>query len=148
MALPKKENRKIETKDRNGQENGFVVPIFNIHDGFVSPEQHPKQVYLTVVAPGTAKGPHLHLKRWGLFTCIKGNVKIVAKTADGYTEALSGEQHAFATIQLPAGTPAVLINEGTEPAYVLNMPSPAWHADDQDDHPVTGWEYPIPSSRL
>jgi hypothetical protein len=30
----------------------------------------------------------------------------------------------------------MLINVGTDDAYVLNMPAPAWHVDDQDDHPV------------
>ncbi len=144
MALRTKQNRKLDTKDRNGSRNGFLIPIFNVHDGFVEEDRTPKQVYLTVVAPGSAKGPHLHMKRWGLFTCIKGNVKIVARTPAGYEEYYSGESHGFASIQLPAGIPAALVNEGTQDAYVLNMPSPAWHVDDQDDHPVEGWEYPLP----
>jgi hypothetical protein len=84
------------------------------------------------------------MKRWGLFTCIKGNLKIVARTENGYEEYFSGEAHDFASIQLPAGVPAALVNEGTEEALVLNMPSPAWHVEDQDDHPVEGWTYVLP----
>ena len=144
MPLPSKKNPKIPTKDRSGKLNGFLVPIFNVHEGFVAEAQWPKQVYLTVVAPSTAKGPHLHKKRWGMFTCIRGNVKIVARTEQGYEEYFSGEDHDFATIQLPAGISAALVNMGKDDAYVLNMPAPAWHLDDQDDHPTSFPDYPLP----
>ena len=136
-------NPKIVTKDIWGCVNGFLVPIFNVHDRRIHPDQYPQQVYLTVVAPGRAKGPHLHLKRWGLFTCIKGNVRIVVKTPEGDEEYFSGERHEFATIQVPAGTPALLVNVGDEDAYVLNMPSPAWRPDDQDEHPVDPEGWPV-----
>ena len=82
------------------------------------------------------KGPHLHMKRWGLFTCIVGNVKIVIKTDQGYEEYFSGADHKFRTVQVPAGVPVALQNIDDVDAYVLNMPAPAWHVDDQDDHPV------------
>jgi dTDP-4-dehydrorhamnose 3,5-epimerase-like enzyme len=144
MEIRTRKSRKFQTKDRNGKPNGFLVPVFNVHDKFVAPAQHPQQAYVTVVAPGTAKGPHLHMKRWGLFTCLKGNVKIVVKNGDKYEEHFSGEDHDFANVQLPAGLPAALVNLGSEDAYVLNMPAPSWHVDDQDDHPVTGWDYPLP----
>lgn len=144
MSIRTKANRRIETRDRGGRPNGFVVPIYSVHDGFVAPEQYPQQAYLTVVAPGTTKGPHLHMKRWGLFTCLSGNVKIVAKTDAGYEVHYSGEDHGYASVQLPAGSPAALVNEGKVPAFVLNLPSPSWHADDQDDHEVVGWDYPLP----
>jgi len=137
---------RIVTRDAKGTTNGFLVPVFNAHDEFVAPEQHPQQVYLTVVAPGTVKGPHLHMKRWGLFTCIRGNVKIVARSHTGYEEFLTGEDHDFCTIQVPAGVPAALQNIGLVDAYLLNMPSPAWHVDDQDEHPVTfdGYSFQFP----
>lgn len=132
-----RKNRRVATRDRHGQPNGFVVPIFNVADGFVEPAQHPQQVYLTVVGPRQTKGPHLHLKRWGLFTCIKGNVKIVVRDGDRYRSFLTGEQHDYATIQVPAGAPSAIVNLGDEEAFVLNMPAPPWRADDPDDHPVS-----------
>jgi dTDP-4-dehydrorhamnose 3,5-epimerase-like enzyme len=144
MEIRTRKNVLLQTRDRSARANGFLVPIFNVHDGFVAAEQHPQQAYLTVVAPGSAKGPHLHMKRWGLFTCIKGNVKIVVKVDGRYEEHLSGEDHEFTTIQLPPGLPAAIVNLGKEDAYVLNMPAPSWHVDDQDDHPVLGWDYPLP----
>lgn len=127
---------RVTTRDSDGEPNGFLVPIYNVHETPIAAEQRPQQVYLTVVSPGAVKGPHLHLKRWGLFTCVKGNVKIVLKTPAGYEETFSGVDHGFATVQVPAGIPAALHNVGREDAYVLNMPSPAWRPDDLDEHPV------------
>lgn len=127
---------KFTTKSANGSANGFLIPIYNIHDGFISPAQQPQQVYLTVCDVGKIKGPHLHLKRWGFFTCIRGNIRVVARTASGYEELFSGEDHGFATIEVPAGIPSALQNIGDSPAYIINTPSPAWRSDDQDEHEV------------
>jgi dTDP-4-dehydrorhamnose 3,5-epimerase-like enzyme len=137
-----KKTPKIETRDASGRSNGFLIPIYNVNEPFVDPAQRPQQVYCTVVAPGTVKGPHLHMRRWGLFTCILGDVDIVVRVGpDRYETYSSGEQHDFRTVQVPAGLAAALVNRGDIPAYVLNMPSPAWQAHDQDDHPVEGWSY-------
>jgi dTDP-4-dehydrorhamnose 3,5-epimerase len=132
---------KIITNNREARPNGWLVPIFNVHDGLIDPSRHPRQVYLTVIAPGEIKGPHLHLKRWGLFTCIRGNVRVVVRTENGYEEYPTGEDYEFATIQVPAGVPAALQNIGDEEAYILNMPSPAWHIDDTDEHPASFDDY-------
>lgn len=136
-----KNNPKIKTTSNNGQENGFLIPIINVHENFVQPDQWPKQVYCTVAKSGEVKGPHLHKKRWGLFTCIKGNVKIVIKVDNEYIERFTGEDHNFATIQVPAGIPSALINIGSDDAYILNMPSPSWHPEDQDDWDVEFPDY-------
>ncbi len=56
--------------------NGYLVPIYNEND-FNNPSDYtPKQVYLTVVQKDKIKGPHLHYKEM-VFTCIKGDVKII-----------------------------------------------------------------------
>jgi dTDP-4-dehydrorhamnose 3,5-epimerase len=136
LRVRTKTNVKIPTKNNRGIENGFLVPIINIHDCFVEIEQWPKQVYLTVANPGEVKGPHLHKKRWGLFTCIKGNVKIVIKVDGNYEEYYSGEDFDFNTIQVPPQHPAAIVNICREDAYVLNMPSPSWSAEDPDEWSV------------
>ena|ERR1043166_2824148 len=141
MPLVVQPHPRIATRNSNGSPNGWLVPIFNVHDQLISSAQHPQQVYLTVVAPGEVKGPHLHLKRWGLFTCIRGNIRIVVRTDGRYEEYHSGEDHDFASVQVPAGIPAALQNIGSEEAYILNMPAPAWHIDDQDEHPVSFEDY-------
>jgi len=132
---------KIVTKDKDGKENGFLVPIYNIHEDFIPKERQPHQVYLTVAAPKTVKGPHLHMKRWGHFTCLKGNIKIVVKTEEGYEECYSGEDYEYTTIEVPAGVPSALQNIGDVDAYILNTPYPAWLPDDQDEYPVSFDDY-------
>ncbi len=136
-----KTNARIETKDKNGIENGFLIPIINVHDKFIADAQWPKQVYCTVVKPGEVKGPHLHRKRWGLFTCVRGNVKVVVRVDDEYQKYFSGDDYYYQTIQVPAGIPAALVNIGDIDAYILNMPSPSWHPDDQDDWDVDFNDY-------
>jgi dTDP-4-dehydrorhamnose 3,5-epimerase len=131
-----KTNPKISTRNVGGRENGFLVPIMNVHETFIDSEQWPQQVYLTVACPGEVKGPHLHKKRWGLFTCVKGNIKIVLRNDGAYQEYFSGEDYGYSTVQVPAGIPAALVNIGGSDAYILNMPSPAWQPDDQDEWEV------------
>ena len=132
---------RITTKGEDGRPNGSLIPIWNAHEAVLPDDRPPKQVYLTICAPRARKGPHLHLKRWGYFTCIRGNVRIVVRSGDRYEAAFSGDDHGYATIEVPAGCPALIENVGDEEAYVLNMPSPAWRPDDVDEHPVEGWAY-------
>lgn len=133
-------HRPIETRSDAGP-NGWLLPIWNSGED----DWRPEQVYLTVVAPGARKGPHLHKKRWGRFTCIKGNALIIMRVPThmglAYQALWSGEDYQYATIEVRPGIPAAVYNLGTAPAYVLNMPSPPWRADDQDEWPVEGWEF-------
>lgn len=123
---------RIPTKDAAGNPNGFVLPIWHVDEGPAI-----DQVYLTVVAEGAVKGPHLHMKRRGLFCCIRGNVRIVWRDqAGGYHEVDAGQR-----VEIAPGTPAAIYNIGQGDAYVLNMPSPPWRSDDQDEWPVENWEY-------
>ena len=132
-----KKNKKYITKNNSGNPNGFVVPIINKHDKFVEDEQWPQQVYMTVASPNEIKGPHLHLKRWGLFTCIKGNVKIVVKINEQFYEYFWEKNMNIKQFKYQPEFLAALINIGNEDAYILNMPSPAWHADDLDEWEVS-----------
>ncbi len=134
MSIRTQDHKKFITKDADGEANGFLVPIYNIHDGFFAPGKEPQQVYMTVVSPGKGKGPHLHFIRTGCFTCIKGNVRVVLKREGAYEVFFSGEDHDYRSIEIPTGTPALLQCLGDEEAYVLNMPSPAWTPDMNDEH--------------
>lgn len=51
MNIQSKVNDKFITEDHEGKPNGFLVPIYNIHDGFFEPGKEPQYVYLTVIAP-------------------------------------------------------------------------------------------------
>lgn len=134
MEIHSKTNPKFVTKNAQEQPNGFLVPIYNVHEGFFSPGKEPQQVYLTVIAGRQIKGPHLHFIRTGCFTCIKGNARFVLRTDDGYRVFYSGEEYEYRSVIVPTGVPAALQNLGDETAYVLNMPSPAWTPDMDDEH--------------
>jgi dTDP-4-dehydrorhamnose 3,5-epimerase len=136
MPLRVQKHQKILSKNLNGNSNGFLIPIYNQHDGFIEKNNSPKQVYVTVCDVGEIKGPHLHKKRWGFFTCIQGNIRVIVKTEKGYEEYYSGEDYDFVTLEVPPGTPAAIQNISDKPSYIVNTPSPAWHVDDQDEHPV------------
>ena len=127
-------HKKFVTRDFGGRTNGYLVPIYNIHDGVFQPGHEPQQVYLTVVAPHCVKGPHLHFIRTGYFTCIKGNVRIIVKMEGQYREYFSGEAHQYLSVEIPTGVPAALENLGDDEAFVLNMPNPAWKPDMNDEH--------------
>lgn len=134
MKLKTKTSKKIFTKDFNGNPNGYLVPLYNIHEKFFDFGREPQQVYLTVISPHKIKGPHLHFIRTGCFACIKGNARFILKTTAGYEAILSGEAHEYRTVIVPAGVPAALQNIGNEDAFVLNMPNPAWTPNMQDEH--------------
>ena len=70
MIIRTQSHKKFETKGDDEKANGFLIPIYNVHDGFFTEGKEPQQVYMTTILPGTVKGPHLHFIRTGFFTCI------------------------------------------------------------------------------
>ena len=128
------------TKDSKGKPNGYVLEIWS---ALVNPELRPDQVYLTAVAPHSRKGPHLHMKRRGLFFCVKGTVRIVTRFRE-CGEVCASYGHMVLCDQGGAlivgpGTPCAIYNDGDTEALVLNLPSPAWSEDDPDEWPVEEW---------
>lgn len=141
MELRTQTHMRFDTRNSQGLITGYLVPIYNVHDGFFAPGREPRQVYLTVVAPRAEKGPHLHFIRTGCFTCIKGNVRIVVKIDGVYREYYSGEKHQYSSVEIPVGVPALVQNLGDEEAFVLNMPNPAWTPDMNDEHTADFSDY-------
>lgn len=125
---------KIETRNPRGMVNGYLVTIWNSTDG-------PKvdQIYLTVIAPGMSKGPHLHKRRQGFFKVIKGSVLLITRVGGRtYRQVTMGV--TTEPVLVPPGVPACLYNKGLGEAFVLNMPSPVWRSDDQDEWEVENWD--------
>lgn len=129
-----KKNPKFVTTSDNGESNGYLVPIYNVHEHFYPDGSEPKQVYLTAISPNAIKGPHLHFVRSGCFTCIKGNVRVVMKFGLNYEVVKSGEDYDFISVMIPAGVPAAIQNLDSNEALVLNMPYPAWTPEMNDEH--------------
>ena len=141
MTVRTQTHPKITTRDHDGASTGYLVPIYNINDGFFEAGREPQQVYLTVIAPGSQKGPHLHFIRTGCFTCIRGDIRIVLKQDGKYSEEYSGESHEYRSVLVPTGTPALMINIGEGEAFVLNMPHPAWTPTMNDEHSADFSDY-------
>lgn len=134
MTINYKKNTKFFTQSTQGVVNGYLIPVYNVHENFYPNGAEPKQVYVTAIAPGHIKGPHLHFIRTGCFTCIKGNVGIVLKVESEFQIYKSGEDYDYASILIPVGVPAAIKNLGDCEAIVLNMPFPAWTPDMNDEH--------------
>lgn len=128
---------KIETRDTAGKVNGYILPLWSALE---HPELRPDQVYVTAIAPHTRKGPHLHMRRRGLFVCVAGAVAMRIRMRPGCISQ-SLKPGSGWTIVRP-GQACALYNYGDTEALVINMPSPAWSAEDPDEHEVTGWEDP------
>lgn len=134
MEIKIKEAAAIPTYDQDGASTGSLIPIYNVNDNFCDVNKQPQQAYITIVSPGRIKGPHLHYLRTGFFTCVKGNARFIVKTANEYQQVLSGEKHGYRSVIIPAGVPAAIQNIGDDEAYILNLPSPAWTPDQNDEH--------------
>lgn len=131
---------RIPTTDTEGRPNGWVQPVWSVLE---SPELRPEQVYITAIAPRSRKGPHCHHVRRGFFVVISGTVRIRWKDDDTYYDLLYGEKGGSrASCVIDPGIPCALYNYGDTEALVLNLPSPAWSADNPDEHPVENWEDP------
>lgn len=132
-----KKNKKFISKNQVGEVNGYVIPIVDIQDEFPEVDRFPRQVYLSVVAPGEIKGPHHHKIRYAMYTCIKGNVKIVVKKENTYEVYFSGENHDYATIWVERDYPTVLINLETDrESMIINTPNPSYQECPDDEYPV------------
>ena len=132
-----KKNKKFISKNSSGSENGYVIPILDIAEKFPDSERFPHQVYLTVVAPGDIKGPHHHKIRYAMYTCIKGNIKIVVKKPNTYEIYYSGENYNFATIWVEKGFPTALINlEKDRESMIINTPNPSYLECPDDEYDV------------
>ena len=130
-------SKPIETKGTDGRVNGWLLPLWNARQ---REDLRPEQVYLTVALPGACKGPHLHYKREQRYYCIRGSVKVTVRTREdsGYVYADQILNRGDMAVVNP-GDASMLQAIGKDETWIVNMPSPAWAPDDQDEWPVENW---------
>lgn len=139
----------VPTKDKEGRPNGRVLLIANVHEGTgpFSLGKPVQQVYVTTLAPFAVKGPHLHLRRSGFFTPVRGEVAFVIRRGkDDYDVQRVGAEKPR-TVYVPAGVPSAMVNLGGDEAFVLNVVESAWRKEDPDDEPVPAWEFDFETLR-
>ncbi len=133
------------SKNKDGKANGYVISLYK--DWEKTFDADPKQVYLNICHPGEQKGPHLHMNRWDFFTTIRGSARFVVKYGPGDYETIDVHVDDGAGVKIvvvPPAIPCMIENIGKEDCWVINMPNPAWHPDNPDDHPVSYNDYTAP----
>lgn len=136
------ETQRHQSKNHRGDVNGFVVSLYKDWEKYFQAE--PKQVYLNCCHVGEKKGPHLHMRRWDYFTTITGSARFVLKYGPGDYEEIdvvTRDGHGIKIVEVPPAIPCLIVNIGATETWIINMPNPAWHPDNPDDHPVDYGDY-------
>ena len=111
--------KKVTTYDHDQKENGFLIELYKDGDKTTA--------YLTAAAPGAFKGYHLHRVRAARYVCIRGKMKIIlyrpgTKEREEFILDASIPQRLFIPKDIATG----LENIGTEEAWLINYPDPAY----------------------
>ncbi len=118
------EAKKVPTYDLDKKENGFLIELFK--DG------NKTTAYLTCATPGAFKGYHLHRVRGARYICVKGTMKIILYV-DGKREEHILTSNPPMRLTIPPMVPTGLENIGTEDAWLINYPDPAYDPELKDE---------------
>lgn len=116
--------KKVVTHDLSGQENGFLTELFK--DG------NKTVLYLTCAKPGAFKGYHLHRVRGARYVCIQGTMKIILFVDGKFQEHILTSNPPM-RLTIPPMIPTGLQNIGSEDAWLINYPDPAYDPDLKDE---------------
>lgn len=133
---------------RHPTPGGVMIPIYHDYNtwnlGYV-----PKMCYATTMAPGTSKDVILHQRRTAYLTAITGNVILlyadpnvdtVHRVYMNIEDTEEGKDTTWVTMVEP-NTAISLVNTSNKSiAVIVNLPSPAWHPDDEDTTKFKGWQ--------
>jgi dTDP-4-dehydrorhamnose 3,5-epimerase len=128
-------------------ERGMLMEMLRCDDEFY---QKFGQVYLTVAFPGVVKGWHYHKIQTDHFVCVKGMMKVVlydgrdgSPTHGEVNEFFVGEHNPILLV-IPNGVLHGMKGMGTEPGYLINVPTEPYNYDDPDEYRVDPHDNDIP----
>ena len=108
------------------------------------------QVYLSVVYPGIVKGWHFHRKQTDHFVCVKGMAKVAlyddregSPTRGEVNEFFIGEHNPMLLV-IPPLVLHGMKGIGTEPAYMINIPTEHYVYDQPDEFRVDPFSPDVP----
>ncbi|HUQ85156.1 MAG TPA: hypothetical protein VM077_02430 [Candidatus Limnocylindrales bacterium] len=132
MSTVKIENvKKVKTLDHAGSENGFLIELFKDKE-----TGEKTEAYLTAAFPGAFKGFHLHRVRAARYVALKGKMKITTYEHDGQswipTETILDSENPTRMF-IPKDVATGLENIGTEEAWLVNYPDPAYDPSLKDE---------------
>ena len=116
--------KKVPTKDHSGNENGFLVELFKDKE-----TGQKTEAYLTAAIPGAFKGYHLHRVRAARYVAVKGTMRIITyeRENDAWVKKETILDAATPTrMFIPKDVATGLENIGTEEAWLVNYPDPAY----------------------
>jgi dTDP-4-dehydrorhamnose 3,5-epimerase-like enzyme len=120
--------KKISTTNHEGSYNGWLMELYKDGD--------KTEVYLTAALPGAFKGYHLHRVRAARYVAIKGKMRITCyQLKEGKWEpsefilSADNPQRLF----IPKNVATGLENIGTEEAWLINYPDPAYDPSLKDE---------------
>ena len=119
--------KKVETKHTDSTSNGWLLEVQSDRDGFT--DKLIGNVYLTVLAPKSVKGYHIHAVASYHVTCVKGSVRSTVYKSRTEHETVTMGDGDFKTIKYPPGCAHLIENLGDEQAYVIIYRYPAWSPD-------------------
>ena len=128
-------------------ERGYLMEMLRCDDDFF---QKFGQVYLTVAYPGVVKGWHYHKIQTDHFVCVKGMLKVVlyddrdgSRTRGEVNEFFLGEHNPILLV-IPNGVLHGMKGVGSEPAYLINVPTEPYKYHEPDEYRVDPHDNDIP----
>ena len=123
--------KKVKTKNHQGLENGWLMELYKDKETGQKTES-----YLTAALPGAFKGYHLHRIRAARYVAVKGKMKITCYENRGgkwepreFILSADESQRLF----IPKNVATGLENIGTEEAWLINYPDPAYDPSLKDE---------------
>jgi dTDP-4-dehydrorhamnose 3,5-epimerase-like enzyme len=129
--LGKQPAKKVKTYDSDGKENGWLIELYKDKE-----TGQKTEAYLTAALPGGFKGYHLHRVRAARYVALKGKMKIITYERKGDTWVKS--EHIIEAgnperLFIPKNVATGLENIGSEEAWLINYPDPAYDPSLQDE---------------
>lgn len=123
--------KKVNTYDASGKLNGWLMELYKDKETGQKTEG-----YLTAALPGSFKGYHLHRVRAARYVAVKGKMKIICyENFNGkwqpkeFILSADSPQRLF----IPKNVATGLENIGTEEAWLINYPDPAYDPSLKDE---------------
>lgn len=131
---------------RHKTPEGIMMPIYHDYNAWFK-GHIPKMCYVTTLVPGSSKGVILHQRRTACMTAVTGNVELFyADNDDDVIRRVNlnieenNEDTSFVTIVHPNTAISLANTSDKTTAIIINLPSPAWHPDDEDTMKFKGWQ--------
>lgn len=147
MAMKLIQGAAVQPLKRLADERGMLMEILRSDDPLF---QRFGQVYLTMAYPGVVKAWHFHKKQTDHFCVVKGMAKVVlydgrkgSPTKGVVNEFFVGDLNPVLVVIPPLvmhGYKAM----GTEPAYLINLPTELYDYKAPDEHRVDPHSRTIP----